>query len=361
MLSLFSFLHCYDTILKYHVSLGVCRMYLKDVLRYRKVWIGVALIWIILCHLPFDFGPVIHLTSLGYGGVDICLFASGIGCFYSLSSDPCILNFMKRRLKRLVPTYLIFISVWLFYRFLRGTFTIQMCIGNLLAIQHLTGHQNDFNWYISAIFLLYLLAPYFMMIAKRETPLRKVLFLIFLLVCTIPFWHANTYIITITRLPIFYLGMVFAQMCKQNKKITPNNVIGLIIAFLIGIISILAFKKFAASYLWSYGLFWYPFILITPPFCMAVSSISMRLEKTKWTKPIVSFLSLCGDYSFELYLVHVLLIDCIRFLISTFEITQLSPLIWIIGGILLFAGCVMLRHFSAFLSRLLAKYCSKNN
>lgn len=330
-------------------------MYYKDLLRYRKVWLGVALIWIILFHLPFDFGPAKFLTSLGYGGVDICLFASGIGCFYSLSSDSNVLSFMKRRLKRLVPTYLVFIFVWLIYRFLTGAFGIQMAIGNILALQNFTGRGNEFNWYISAIFLLYILAPYFKMIVGGESPLRKVLFLIFLLACTIPFWNANTYIITITRLPIFYLGMIFAQWCKEEKKISSGTIIGFLVSFGLGFISILAFKKFASAYLWSYGLYWYPFILITPPLCFAVSGISMLLEKTKWTRPIVSFLSLCGDYSFEIYLVHILLIECIPILIYVFELSQISWLIWILGGVLLFVGCFMLRLFTTFPNRLLDK------
>lgn len=336
-------------------------MYFKDLLRYRKVWLGVALIWIVLFHLPLDFGLANHFTSLGYGGVDICLFASGIGCFYSLSSDSNVLSFMKRRLKRLVPTYLIFIFAWLAYRFLMGTIGIQMVIGNLLALQNFTGHGNEFNWYISAIFLLYILAPYFKMIAEGESPLRKVLFFIFLLVCTIPFWNANTYIITISRLPIFYLGMIFAQLCKEDKKISSRNIVGLIVAFVLGFFSILAFKKFASSYLWSYGLHWYPFILITPPLCIAVSSISMLLEKNKWTRPIVSFLSLCGDYSFEMYLVHILLIECIPILIGMFELSQISYLIWILGGVLLFVGCFLLRRFATLLSRLFMKRHQKHS
>jgi peptidoglycan/LPS O-acetylase OafA/YrhL len=234
-----------------------------------------------------------------------------------------------------------------------------MVIGNLLAVQNFTGHENAFNWYISAIFLLYLLAPYFMLVAKHQSSFRKVLFLIFLLVFTIPFWRAGTYIITITRLPIFYLGMIFAQMCRANKKLSRKDIIGLIVAFVLGVVSILAFKKFASSYLWSYGLYWYPFILITPPLCIAVSCISMLLEKTKVTGYIISFLSLCGDYSFEMYLIHILLIECVSIAINIFGLSQISYLIWILGGVFLFVGCFMLRYITATLSRLFVKYCSK--
>jgi peptidoglycan/LPS O-acetylase OafA/YrhL len=155
--------------------------------------------------------------------------------------------------------------------------------------------------------------------------------------------------------------MVFAQMCKENKKISSRNIIVLIVAFIFGLISILAFKKSASSYLWSYGLYWYPFILIAPPLCIAISGISMLLKKNKWTRPIISFLSLCGDYSFEMYLVHILLIECIPILIGVFGLSQISHLVWILGGVLLFVGCFMLRRFATFSNRLFDKCCSKKS
>ena len=89
--------------------LGDGWMYAKDLLRYRRVWLGIALIWVILFHCPLDFGLLSYFRAIGYGGVDICLFTSGIGCFYSLSSDSDVVGFMKRRVKKLMPTYIVFI------------------------------------------------------------------------------------------------------------------------------------------------------------------------------------------------------------------------------------------------------------
>ena len=99
-------------------------MHFKDFLRYRQSWLGVALIWIMFFHMPFDFGLLQYPIAAGYGGVDICFFASGIGCFYSLSSNSDVLSFMKRRTQRLLPTYLIFIVFWLVFQYFFVYFAI---------------------------------------------------------------------------------------------------------------------------------------------------------------------------------------------------------------------------------------------
>ncbi len=153
-----------------------------------------------------------------------------------------------------------------------------------------------------------------------------------------------TAVITVTRIPLFYIGMLFADMCAKNKRITREHIICMVCAFALGVWLLLFSISKAKQYLWLYGLYWYPFILITPPLCLAISGICIILEKTKITKPIVSFLGLCGDYSFEIYLVHVLLKlltpDCVKM----FSLQDKRYLIWSVGGVLLFVGCFALRR-----------------
>ena len=328
-------------------------MYFKDALRYRQSWLGFALLWIIIFHLPFEIGVLRHFQSIGYGGVDICIFASGIGCFYSLSSDSNTFNFFKRRVKRLIPSYWIFIIAWLVFQYVCGNFNLQMAIGNIFAVQHLSGNGNAFNWYISAIFLFYLIAPYFKAVSEQKNVLHKVAFLAFLLVCSIPFWSSDNYIIIITRLPIFYLGILFADICKRNVLIDKKKVFALVISFVLGIGSLILSFLFAKSYLWSCGLYWYPFILITPPLCLAISYISMILEKRKATSQIVKFLSLCGDYSFELYLIHILMFDIISKVISYFNNYTVSCIVWVIGIVCIPIGCFALKRLTEFFNNII--------
>lgn len=327
-------------------------MFFKDSLRFRQAWLGLALLWIVLSHVPLDFGVLKYLINTGYGGVDICFFASGIGCFYSLSKDSDIGSFMKRRLKRLAPTYIVFILVWLAYQGVLGNFNFQMAIGNLFALQSFTGLGSDFNWYISALLLFYILAPYFVAIVKKTTTLRKIVFLLFLIACSFPFWRADTYIITITRLPVFYVGMVFADMCKKDKQLSAKHVVCLTVSFILGVIFLGAAYFCFPKHLWSHGLYWYPFIFITPPLCIALSCILMQIERIKVLKPVISFFYLCGEYSFEIYLVHALLIPCIQAGIEVFGLSQFSYLIWLGSSILLFVGCFILRRFTTLINRL---------
>ena len=171
--------------------------YYKDLLRDRSAWMGAAMIWIVLYHLPsaLSFGILEPIRSVGYGGVDVFFFASGIGCFYSLATDADIGRFMKRRIGKLAPCYLIFILLWLLYQFAIGEFSPQMALGNILAVQNFTGLGKDFNWYISALLLFYLLAPYFKLLIDRASARMRFGFLLFLIVLSIPFWNSETYII----------------------------------------------------------------------------------------------------------------------------------------------------------------------
>lgn len=326
----------------------------KELLPFRNAWLGFAMLWVILIHTPFNLGPLNYLRAIGCGGVDICIFASGIGCFYSLSKDGNAGSFMVRRLKRLAPAYILFIVFWLFYQYCLGNFNFQMAIGNLFAIQTLTGLENDFNWYISAIFLLYVLAPYFKAAAEQST-WKKHLFLLLLLIGSVPFWRVDAYMVIVTRVPIFYLGMLFADLCKKDKQIKKADVFCMAIAFVAGAIFAVGTYLYAREYLWSHGLYWYPFLFIAPPMCFAVSWIAMHLNKRKLTKPIVDFLSLCGDYSFELYLVHILLFSLVPTIMLRFGLTHIRNLLWFGCILCVPMGCFLLRRGALLLSRLFSK------
>ena len=144
-------------------------MRFKDLLKYRDAWLGFAMIWIVFFHAAFnlDFILLKVIKATGYGGVDICLFASGIGCFYSLNKDGSIDGFLKRRFKRIAPTYLCFMFFWLIYKALLKQISVPMAIGNILGIQAFTGQETEFNWYITAIILFYFLAPYLKCVVEK--------------------------------------------------------------------------------------------------------------------------------------------------------------------------------------------------
>ena len=97
-------------------------MQLKDLYKHRSVWMGLAMLWVVLFHAA----PVTNIKLLdmfsasGYGGVDIFMFASGLGAYYSYTRDHSPLDFIRRRVKRLYPVYLPFIIIWAIGKILFG-------------------------------------------------------------------------------------------------------------------------------------------------------------------------------------------------------------------------------------------------
>ena len=330
-----------------------CFMSNKEMLRYRNVWLGCAMIWIVLYHSQFLFSiPLVsRLINIGYGGVDICLFASGAGCYYSLSGNPDIGAFIKRRFKRIAPTYLCFIVLWMVYQFLCNGISIPAVIGNLLAVQHLTGNSPSFNWYVSALVLLYILAPYLKAWIDRSSRVGQLLFGGFLLLLSVAFWDSRPMIIIAARLPVFYMGMLFARDSKHDTAISIRTAMLLLAATAAGLLLQFYVNASYEELLWDKGLYWYPFILIVPGLCVLICWVSRLCERSRITRAAKSCLVVIGEYSFELYLLHLPLIELVQDLIRKYGLEGDQRLVWLLSLVSLIVGCIVLKKAGAFAER----------
>ena len=55
---------------------------------YRGALMGIAIIWVMLYHLGnIDVSVISVIFGVGYGGVDIFLFLSGFGLYFSMSKS----------------------------------------------------------------------------------------------------------------------------------------------------------------------------------------------------------------------------------------------------------------------------------
>ena len=85
---------------------------LADVSRYRSELMGAAILFIILFHVPLARSDAFFgLRRCGNIGVDMFLFLSCIGLWYSWVKNPSVKHFYKRRLLRILPTWLIISSI----------------------------------------------------------------------------------------------------------------------------------------------------------------------------------------------------------------------------------------------------------
>lgn len=283
-------------------------MTLKEVIKYRKIWMGFAILWVIFFHFGYKPpDPLAALQSSGYSGVDIFFFASGIGCYLSYSRDKNAAAFIKRRFIRIMPTYFVFIVIWCTYKVITDGMDFTTVLGNIFCVQDLTGKDGSFNWYFGAMWIFYLLTPYFVAVAdKIKKPAGCVLFCLLLVLFSFPFWNVKALIIIVTRMPVYFLGMYLAKRSQES-----DEKISLKFMLIATVLSIISMAAFIVCYfklhdeLWNYGLWWYPFIITAPTICLYLSFICKQLEKKSAGRNILKAFSFIGSYTFELFLVHM--------------------------------------------------------
>ena len=270
---------------------------------------GFAILWIMFFHsdISIENAALRTFQQLGYGGVDLFIFASGIGCRYSLDKNPEPLAFLKRRAVRLLPTWWLFLIVWWFLQNQQGLdLPPRSFLGNFFAVQAFVDWHFCFNWYISALPFLYILAPYLHSLIKNASVRRFFAIEFVLLALTVPFLNQD-YLVLMTRLPIFAAGFFVAELAERGTSIDRRAAIGLLGATTLGFAFLIACKHFLAEMTLSiYGLWWYPFLPITPGLCFGLSFALSRLPR------LDRALSTLGALSFEIYLVHILLLNIVN-------------------------------------------------
>lgn len=314
------------------------RIKLEDLFQYRSVWMGIAILWVVFYHVRIVWQePLNTIRKVSYGGVDLFLFASGIGCYYSLSRDGDLLRFLKRRFLRIIPVYWFFLLFWCTVKMLTGGIPVSAIIGNFLCIQTFTYRGNDFNWYISAIWLLYFLAPFFKEAADRMSSwVQCGLMLLVLLLFSIPFGESRALITTMTRIPLFFLGVYFGKLAKNGAVLTKSLFAGAMISLFLGLGLLFYFLEYHADKLWN-GLYWYPFLLIIPGMCLLISCICQAVR----IRPLQKGLAFLGKYSFEIYLVHVLIFYVLLYWIQTGYVEN-SRRNWLYAVLLIAPCCIMM-------------------
>ncbi len=338
-------------------------MNLEKTIKYRNTWMALAIIWIVLTHstLVVHNPVLLYIRQIGYGGVDLFIFASGLGCFYSLSKDSNINQFLKRRFNKIMPTFWCFLVFYFIYRKLNGGIGISAIIGNILCLQSFTFKGDSFNWYIDCLWLFYFLAPYiYFRTQKMQNHFNAIWFMLILLFFSIPFFRCDNLIIMVTRLPLFFMGMYVGRLSqKKDYKLSILSVVLLIIVMIFGIMMLKYFLIHYSKYLWSYGLYWYPFILITPGLCLCVSLFCMLIEKNIIGKGIIKILSVVGNHTLEIYLVHVLLFEIVKNSITNGDIIN-SNLLWVKCWLIIVIATITLKYITKIVVLLfekIKKYC----
>lgn len=198
---------------------------LANISRFRGELMGAAMLFIILFHVGLPRTDMFFgLRRCGNIGVDIFLFLSGVGLWFSWVKQPSMWSFYRRRLLRILPAWLIMSSLYYIPRFNPQTGSIIDLIGNITINWNFWLHDELTFWYIPAIMMLYLWAPPYMKLITKH-PIYRWSVVLMVLWCVMvqwimPFHHAVGHLeIFWSRVPIFFLGINFGEMVRREVRI----------------------------------------------------------------------------------------------------------------------------------------------
>ncbi len=275
----------------------------------RTILLGIATFIVALFHsfslnfyVLINFKPLANILNLiqktGNYGVDIFLFLSGIGLYFSLSKNN-ILKFYKNRFIRIIPELII---VLLIYNLITKSLTPIEFLETAFFIGFF--FKGDISiWFIPFIMFLYFIFPLIYKIIKKydiyglavSLFLTVIFNLLYLFIFPINYGNIE---IALTRIPIFLIGTYFGKLIYEKKEISKK---GIVLSFILEILlftvlyTILDANKFNIISRYIYC----PLAITT----VINISIIYSLIKNK-NNLIIKPLKFLGIHSLEIYLIY---------------------------------------------------------
>lgn len=286
--------------------------------------LGAAMVYIAIFHMPLDISHVwLNIfQDLGYVGVDIFLFVSGMGAVHSIGRRGRK-DYLRQRALRMLPGLLPVLLVWGLVMLWLGGLSVRQFFGNLTLLGWWMGQGPMLNWYFSAVWGFFLLAVVvYRPVAEGKHPgvmcvAISVVAAILLLITPFHLQH-----MAYARVPVFLMGMLAGRLEKAGK-VPSRGLRALMYGFVpLGLgLEILVFFRFN-DYGSTLGLWWYPLILSTPGLVFLLSEVGAFLRRGRLAFLTVPFDAL-GEGSSEALMIHggIYKIIC--------ECTAIYPIEWV--------------------------------
>lgn len=272
---------------------------------------GFAIIWVFIFHSG-PKGNFVYdiIQEYGFGGVDIFIFLSAIGLCYSINKDSRLLQFYKRRVLRILPTWIFVLFVVHILGLVSAHFkpdtnfgfphTFFQCVtwytGIGFYVSNLFSMPNPLNyyyyeWYVPTLLLLYLLFP----LLHKQSNFKLILVVILTMIFG---WIGygmelpdGTLWFCYQRFPIFIVGILYYRMMHVTTCVFQCKM--LILSFVLFISTILVEILDPGRIPIIYS-----FLFLTPPLCVLLSFLMKN-------QSVYDVLSFFGTISLELYLIHI--------------------------------------------------------
>lgn len=281
---------------------------LANISRFRAEQMGAAMLFVILFHVALDRGdPFYGLRRCGNVGVDIFLFLSGVGLWFSWMKTPDVLRFYRRRLLRIVPTWIVVATAFYLPDYLgarRFSRSLVDLIGDITINWDFWLHDELTFWYVPAIMALYLAAPWYMRLIQSR-PVYRWLPLLMVIWCVMVQWvlpiHAAVGHIEIfwSRVPIFFIGINFGEMVRTRRQLPSEAVWLLLVTFLMTFGTCLYLEQVRHG---QFPLFVERMLYIPFTVCTVLVMNRIFRRTPQWVNRLFRFV---GALSLEAYLIHI--------------------------------------------------------
>lgn len=283
--------------------------------KYRSALMGVAMIIVMLFHVSLPRQHALYgLVRCGNLGVDMFLFLSGIGLWFSWTKNPAInwrstLNFYWRRYVRIYPAWLLMALLFYIPNYFTasgGGYSPNLfhLIANVTINWSFWRIDDLTFWFIPAIMMLYTFAPAYMQLIRRKPSWRwlPVVFMLWyaLVRYYAPLWQSIGHVeIFWSRIPIFLLGINCGKWVKEQRTLDGTSPWMLLLTFAFSLALCVIIEQSRRS--------------AFPPFAERMAYIPLSVSSLlllgllfrhspAWLLKAFSFV---GSVSLELYLIHV--------------------------------------------------------
>lgn len=315
--------------------------------RYKTPLMGVSIFAIVLCHTGIILPGASGYLKFGLWAVNIFFFLSGMGAYRSLSRNDDTAAFYVRRFRRI---YIPYFPIIILYFLIIGKKTLTKygivslfvrLFGNLTMLGWVGGSDGQFNWYPQALALVYLVAPVlFALVKKYGGEAKKLAFIFFFVLFSQICFIGSDYLIATSRFVFFVLGMVCSEAADRGCKLrlpVPLLLVGCVIGHFIMYKSLSLPEETS----WRYGLQWLPDIFSVLGNMLILCGFFKICEKRRGLRWFMLVNNTAGRYSFEIFLVHIvvfLLVPTTR--IEGFSVQgSANILLWLaVSGIAVFLG-----------------------
>ena len=336
--------------------------------KYRNELFGISIILIMMFHF---FHAVIKYTPMGGRkyyisyifcqaissvGVEVFMFLSGMGLYFSFTKNKDTGAFFRKRFVRILVPYAIYGTIaWFITDMVVADKPFTRYLYDLSLFNFWVSGETRL-WFISAIIVFYILFPllYEVVVSKHyviNTGLLTAFLIIAMYVSNV---EKHKYFklteIAVTRLPIFIFGILIGRLVFEKAKIKPFHIAIAAAAVALRIFSaVIGVKgkygtlpeglKTVNAHLSSILGNRLESSVFSVGF-MAVCLVLLMLIKWKW---LHGFLKAAGGMSLELYMAHVTVNGIIR-TEGTLDICQ--PHIYLLSMVISVSAAVLLHIVS---------------